>query len=157
MLDLLGSKRYGSVMERIERDTFYEPNCGCWLYAGPTDEGGYGRVRVGRKKVRISKFTYERDYGPLPKGKLVMHSCDIPCCWNPDHLSDGTHKDNRRDAMVKGRLPRGETATGAKLTNEDVVAIRASNETHRSLGDRYGVAHSTIGNIKRRKKWRHLP
>jgi hypothetical protein len=157
MLDLSGSKRYGSVMERIERDTFYEPNCGCWLYAGPIDDSGYGRIKIVGKKVRIHKFTYEKDRGPLPKGRLVMHSCDMPCCWNPDHLSDGTHKDNRQDAMIKGRLPRGEGAWCAKLTNEDIKEIRLSNKTHRSLGEKYGVSSNLIGQIKRRKIWRHLP
>jgi hypothetical protein len=154
---LAGSKRYGSVMDRIERDTHYEPNSGCWLYAGPIDDSGYGRVRVERKKVRVHHFTFQKDNGPLAKGKVVMHSCDMPCCWNPDHLSIGTHRDNTQDSVKKDRWPVGERNVGAKLTNEDIAAIRASFETHRALGSEYGVAHSTIGNIKRRKKWRHRP
>lgn len=157
MLDLSGSKRYGTVMERIERDTFYEPNSGCWLFAGPIDEAGYGRIRVGNRKVRVHNFIFQRGNGPLLPGKLVMHSCDMPCCWNPDHLSDGTHKDNRQDAMKKERLPRGESATKAKLTNEDIALIRASSETHRALGAKFGVSHNIIGRIKRYQKWRHLP
>jgi hypothetical protein len=112
---------------------------------------------VDQKKVRVHKFTFEVNNGPLPAGKLVMHSCDMTCCWNPDHLNNGTHKSNREDAMVKGRLPKGETATGAKLTDQDVAAIRASSETHRALGAKFGVSHNIVGRIKRYQKWRHLP
>jgi hypothetical protein len=157
MSDLSGSKRYGTVMERIERDTFYEPNCGCWLFAGPVDEFGYGRVRIGKKKVRVHNFTFQQDNGAVDPKKVVMHSCDMPCCWNPDHLSEGTHKDNRQDAMMKGRLPKGEDTACAKLANEDVAAIRASSDTHRSLGKKFGVSHNLIGRIKRHQIWRHLP
>ena len=151
------SKRYGTVAERIERDTIPEPNSGCWLFCGPIDENGYGRIRVGNKKVRVHKYTYELDNGPLPPKMTTMHSCDMPCCWNPDHLSPGTSKDNRQDAMRKGRLPRGEGSSQAKLTDENISEIRGSDETHRALGARFGVSHGVIGNIKRYKKWRHLP
>jgi hypothetical protein len=157
MLDFSGSERYGTVMERIERDTFYEPNSGCWLYAGPVDEKGYGRIRIGGKKLRVHNATFRNDKRPLAKDQLVMHSCDMPCCWNPEHLSAGTNKENRQDAMVKGRIPKGEESTQAKLTNDIVAEIRASSETHRALGERYGVSHNVIGKIKRYEKWRHLP
>ena len=153
---LVGSKRYGTVMDRIERDTHYEPNSGCWLYAGPVDEFGYGRVRIGKKKVRIHNFTFQKDNGDLLDGEVVRHSCDMPCCWNPNHLSSGTHSDNIQDALKRDRWPVGERNVWAKLTNEDIAIIRASSDTHRSLGERYGVAHSTIGYIKRGLSWKHI-
>jgi hypothetical protein len=156
MSNLLGSKRYGTIMERIEKDTFYEPNCGCWLFASPIDEYGYGRIRNGNKKVRVHKYTYEQENGPLPDEIILRHSCDMPCCWNPDHLLTGTHADNRNDAMVRGRLPHGETGNGVKLTNDQVIFICSSTDTQRNLGLMFGVAHTTIGAIKRYEKWKHL-
>jgi len=156
-MDLSGSKRYGTVMERVERDTFYEPNSGCWLFAGPSDENGYGRIRIGKKKVRVHNFTFKKDNGPLPNGKIVMHSCDMPCCWNPDHLSAGTNVDNIADRDKKGRTAKGEMRPDSKLTNDDIAMIRASSETYRALGEKFGVSHNIIGRIKRYQKWRHLP
>ena len=33
----------------------------------------------------------------------VLHKCDNPPCWNPDHLYKGTQSENRRDSIRKGR------------------------------------------------------
>lgn len=57
-------------------------------------------------------------------------------------------------------LPRG-TARGAmhpkaKLTDDDVRAIRASDERGRRLAERYGVTATLITNIRKGKVWAHL-
>jgi hypothetical protein len=88
----------------------------------------------------------------------VLHRCDQPLCVNPEHLFLGTQADNTRDMDAKGRAnrPKGEAHGWAKLTNDQVLLIRKSPETHRELGKIYGVHHSTIGNIKRSRIWTHI-
>jgi ribosomal protein S25 len=48
----------------------------------------------------------------------------------------------------------------AKLTEEDVIAIRRDyswhKNTHYMLAAKYGVNHATIGKILRRENWKHL-
>lgn len=55
---------------------------------------------------------------------------------------------------------RGMESYGAKLTDEAVREVRALYEaggwTHRSLGAQYGVSHHTIGQVVRRRSWRHV-
>lgn len=64
------------------------------------------------------------------------------------------HYKNDRDSHLGERAPR------AKLTADDVQAIRmsydAGDSTQRELADRYGVAKSSIGAVVRREVWRHV-
>src|SRR5262249_51170184 len=59
------------------------------------------------------------------------------------------------------RVLRGERSNLAKLTEEDVVAIRrlhaSGNLRNADLGVMFGVAERSIYHIVRRKTWTHLP
>jgi hypothetical protein len=135
-----------------------EPNSGCWLWAdgGEIVKGGYIRIMSGSRRRLAHRYAYERYRGPIPPGLYVCHHCDVRCCVNPDHLFLGTLADNNADRDRKGRQPRGTDIGLAKLTDADVLEIRASTETQRALGRRYGVAHCTIGLILRHETWTHL-
>ena len=65
---------------------------------------GYGRLTVGGQKYLAHRLIWEQEHGAIPEGLVVMHSCDVPSCINIEHLSIGTHTDNMRDAVAKGRL-----------------------------------------------------
>lgn len=140
---------------------------GCWLWTGGVHNGGYGFMRgAGGKNaqnVSAHRFSYELHKGKIPSRLVVMHSCDNRVCVNPDHLSVGTHKDNTRDMIEKGRgannpLPfsRGEH-NGKALLNEDKVRyIRASTASHASLARELGVSDVCIYKIRKRQTWSHV-
>jgi hypothetical protein len=64
----------------------------------------YGRVHLpDRGYVLAHRAMYEFKTGPIPVGKVVMHTCDVPLCVNPAHLRLGTQADNLIDMRAKGR------------------------------------------------------
>jgi DNA-binding transcriptional regulator YiaG len=73
---------------------------------------------------------------------------------NPQHLFLGTNTDNLRDMAAKNRSTHGEKNKGAKLTESQVAAIRATvGQTHQQIADAFGVSRVTIKRIKRRRTW----
>jgi hypothetical protein len=80
----------------------------CWVWTGPVDENGYGYAsgRTKGTQARAHRVSWERVYGPIPKGLYVCHHCDNPPCVRISHLFLGTAADNMRDASIKGRMTR---------------------------------------------------
>lgn len=75
----------------------------CWEWPGAKNDGGYGQMGIMGTVYYTHRLAFRIWHGELEHGKLVMHSCDNPPCWNPRHLSMGTHGDNMRDCVAKGR------------------------------------------------------
>lgn len=59
-------------------------------------------------------------------------------------------------ALRPERRARGAAMPNAKLDDEKVREIRASTATERELAMRYGVGTALIGQVRRRKAWRHV-
>lgn len=123
------SKCYGETKTQMalagfmEKVTF-EPNSGCWLWLG-ADSKGYGRTMIRRKQMAAHRLSYELHRGvTVPAGLVVLHSCDVPCCVNPSHLSVGTQMENIHDALAKGRHTTQGTGPTAKKhpASREVVA-----------------------------------
>ena len=120
------------LMHRFEDRYMPEPNSGCWLWTGATDTFGYGRLRYGKIFLLTHRLSYRIHCGPIPEGMSVLHSCDIPCCVNPDHLRLGTPSDNTSDMMKRnrwraGNRARGEHHVSSRLTEQQVLSARSQD------------------------------
>lgn len=149
-----------SLRTRLEHYSCPEPNTGCWLWVGATSRG-YGTTSVLGKMVRAHRASWLLHHGPIAEGAWVLHKCDTPLCINPDHLYLGTHQDNMTDMRRKGRAKGKRKNVGARnpnsrLTDENITEIRASRESHATLASRFGVAHTTIRNIRAGESWKHV-
>lgn len=80
-----------------------DPN-GCWLWQGSIRTGRkYGTVGFRSKIYLAHRLSWKLAFGEVPESLCVCHICDVPACVRPDHLFLGTHQENMRDMMAKGR------------------------------------------------------
>jgi hypothetical protein len=96
------------LAERIERLTTPEPNTGCLLWLGALIGSGYPGIKVGRKMRRGNRVVWEAAHGPIPDGKIVMHTCDNRSCLEETHFRIGTPAENSADMVRKGRQASGD-------------------------------------------------
>ena len=146
-----------SLKERLLAKTSVNAKTGCWECTSSPDNE-YGRIRLNGKQHLAHRVSWETHNGAVPDGLLVCHRCDNPKCINPEHLFLGTHSANMADMSRKGRrrgivAVNGERHGRAKLTNSDVIVIRSSVQSAKSLACDYGVSDRQIRNIRSGKSW----
>jgi hypothetical protein len=151
-------RKYFTVEELLRLNSCVNPLTGCVEWTGWRDKDGYGRYVFNRVKITAHRASYELNFGKVPKGLFVLHKCDNPPCFNPDHLFIGTIQDNVDDMKKKGRAPnfKGEKNPQAKLTSENVIFIRNSELCPSDLAKMFGVSFATIYDAIKGRTWKHL-
>ena len=154
-----------SLAERFWPKVAMIPFHGCWEWMGARSPKGYGMAYFqnsgGVRAFRVHRVLMWLQTGlPLDSPAFAMHRCDNPPCFNPDHLFLGTHQDNTDDRVAKGRgrcagSP-GEKNPRAKVTERDVLEIRAHEGSLIPLAERYGLAKTTLCSIRLGRSWRHV-
>jgi hypothetical protein len=146
-----------SLKERFLSKIAVDEKTGCWNWTASKGRRGYGWIWVGNRNERAPRVSYEIYRGPIPDGMQVCHHCDNPPCVNPDHLFVGSDAENKADKMTKGRQARGASHGRAKLTEDDVLEIRAARDsTLRELATKYGVCEYQISYVRSGKRWSHI-
>ena len=82
----------------IKRVVVPEDPSGCWGWAGPTMTRGYGQLGAFGRRLgahRLSVFLLKGE--DLQANLVVRHSCHNKSCVNPEHLIQGTYKENWAD------------------------------------------------------------
>ena len=163
---MAGRSRY-SVGDRFWAlvDQSGGPNV-CWPFLGATEKRprlGYGQFTLsvdgGQKTVRAHRVAYWLTHGSWPEDN-GCHSCDNPSCCNPAHIFDATQRENVADMMAKGRRRLGIHHGGGigsrkggpyrKLTDDDVIEIRARSKTRESqnaIARSYNVSQACVWQI----------
>jgi HNH endonuclease len=132
---------------------------GCWPWVGPRNKRGYGHWKFHGKTRKATRIMWEIFNGPIQNNLHVLHKCDNPSCVNIGHLFLGTHSDNMRDCVSKGRHnppdQNGENHSGAKLNWEKVNYIRAQlpHRSHSSLAREIGISRSVVTRIAHGLLW----
>jgi len=147
-------RTFNEVLAVILESSYYNPDTGCYLWKGRTAGEGYGVICWQGKQVYIHRLIYTHIAEEEPR--ILRHTCDIPNCWNPVHLLNGTHADNIADKVAKRRHYSNNVHCNAKLTVSQVLAIRDSDLSPVKLAVQYGISRSVIHSILKRETWKHV-
>lgn len=135
---------------------------GCWEWTRSVKSNGYAQIGYQGRMWTAHRLAWVKLVNEdLPKNMMVLHRCDNRRCFNPDHLFLGTASDNMRDMISKGRQrflggPKGERQHHAKLTNTDVLNIRARRRSIKEIRAEYGISKSQASKILLGTAWKHL-
>ena len=142
------------IIPQADRDKFFrniEVVDGHWLWTASTNQDGYGRLTVHGQAWRAHRYAWMLFAGPIPDGGVIRHDAGCPrnCC-NPCHLTIGTQAQNIMDQIV------ADGHYNAKLTEDEVRAIRASSKTNRELAAAFGVSDTLISRVRSGIRYRHV-
>lgn len=101
---------------------------GCWLLSN-RDNISY-QYYAGYGVHRLSMWIFN-NFDITNNMISILHKCDNPPCWNPEHLFLGTQSDNRKDSILKGRSVKyfGKT-------------IEEMNQTHCKNGHEFSIINT---------------
>lgn len=133
---------------------------GCKQLKPGTKPGGYKFVGMRVKE----KFTYKmvhrlvaEAFIPNPENKPQVNHIDGNKENNrAENLEWVTPKENQAHAGKYGLLSHGSSHWRAKITEDDVMAIRSAEGTCQEVGDTFGLCKQSVSNIRRRKGWKHV-
>ncbi len=130
---------------------------GCWIcISHKPGNKGYPCIKIQGIGFRLNRLILEEKLNRTIKiGFMALHTCNNKQCINPDHLYEGTHKQNMED-LSRSDLLKGIKIHTHKLTEKNILDIRKSNLTHRELSIKYNVSKTNISYIKNNKIWSHL-
>jgi hypothetical protein len=139
----------------------------CWLWKEGQDGRGYGQVKWHGKTTRAHRISLEIKLGrPIRAGYDACHTrnCTSRVCCNPNHLYEGTRKQNMQDAVATGALigrnaARG-SAVGRATTTEgqarEIKRLLREGVSPTDAANRVGVKRHIVYSIAYGLSWAWL-
>jgi len=103
--------RRPSLRDRVLAGLVIDPS-GCLLWQHELDKDGYGRLRLGKRWIRVHRAMFEWFAGMIPPGLEPDHLCRVRRCASPAHLELVTHRENMLRGEGIGSLNAAKTHCG---------------------------------------------
>jgi len=144
------------VIDLIQDRSYIDEDTGCWVYTGCINQNGYGVITYRKQQWLVHRLIFNKViFKELPHS--VLHKCDNPPCWNPEHLYGGNDQDNANDRVARNRHNKGVEHYRAALTEDIVQEIRAiENPNYVEIAERYNIDRSAIRKVVLGITWKHV-
>ena len=140
--------------------TTEEGNCRLWnKYLG----NGTPMVYHDGKLIQVRKLLLTLQ-GIEVKTRYTATTCNNPLCVEPSHIVQRTSKQHcshmakalsnspsNQSRIIK--ITKARRAQAAKITQEQAIEIRMSDESGQVLAERFGITRTRINSIKRGESW----
>lgn len=117
---------------------------GCWEWNRYRDADGYGQFTfnfTGKKyNLRAHRFSWllaNRQDWPADK-PVARHTCNNPCCVNPNHIVPGTASENTLDSIAAGTFVKNRGA--ARPVSTPIGNFDSGQQAAQALG----ISHNTL-------------
>lgn len=132
--------------------------CMPWPFAF-NPKTGYGVMRYKGTHTSAHRVVLMLATSQDGTGLHASHApgiCHNRLCCNPRHLRWATPSENQADKVTDGTTYRGERHYSSKLTELDVLAIRADTRPHKTIAADYGVSQQTVKDTQAGLRWTWL-
>jgi len=94
--------RYPPPIKSRIFDNIIKTDKRCWEWQGSLNTSGYGIISYQCKTRILHRLYWELVNGEITTNCL-LHKCDNRKCINPEHLYEGTKKQNSNDCLIRNR------------------------------------------------------
>lgn len=134
---------------------------GCWeIISHKPQSNGYVMLTLNTFRQSAHRYYYEFFNKKIGKNLLIRHTCDNKLCINPNHLLEGTHKENYEDAASRNRNTKCEKVWTHKITSKEVKEILGDERERKIIvkeySKKYNLSKSQIRNILNGRCWRSV-
>lgn len=161
-----------SNLGRVRSEARRTPNNGGWqvvperilklsITKSGRGNGGYPVVNLSapgrqRRPRLVHRLVLEAFEGPCPSGMEAAHGDGNRANPALSNLRWATPTANNLDKVVHGTQKRGEQHQTAKLTEAQVLAIKADQRLQRVIANEFGISPSNVSLLKSGNSWKHL-
>jgi hypothetical protein len=125
-----------------EEDRGYKTPCHIWQMAKTPKGYGQEWCKSRQRMVGAHILAWEREHGPVPKGKELDHLCRQRDCVRAGHLEPVAHLENIRRGDLRHRP--GRKPYPRPLWVEEAERLRSLGKTYSEISEALDVKRATV-------------
>ena len=148
--DIISIKR-SVVQEILLAHRIIDVKKGCWILNNNKPKpDGYTRIMIQNIRAPVHQWAAYA-FLNFNEEHNVLHKCDNPPCWNPDHLYMGTLSNNTQDMWDRKRRDISGINNPRSVVTEEIAtkarALRKSGYNPQIIANILGISRPTAWRI----------